>query len=195
MRSTLLAGLALAALLTATEGSAQDRWALEIRGSGAFPTADIADNSLETGFGVDATVHLRVMPHLAVYGGWAWTRFSPDQSFAGADMDFEETGYTFGLRFEHPFTAEVGAAAGWVRVGGTYDHVEIEDLSGDLMSDTGHGLGWEVGAGLALGVGPSWSLTPGVRYRSLSRDAVMHGATTAMDLRYVSVEFGLLRRF
>ncbi|HPF32752.1 MAG TPA: hypothetical protein PK907_07020 [Candidatus Sabulitectum sp.] len=40
-------------------------------------------------------------------------------------------------------------------------------------------------------MGSRWSITPGVRFRSLSRDIEIGTATTPVDLNYVSVEAGV----
>ena len=85
--------------------SAQSRWSVELRGGADFATQDLGDASLKTGFGFEGTAAYRFMPHLSGYAGWGWNQFSADRSFAGTDMQFEETGYTFGLRFLHPIGA------------------------------------------------------------------------------------------
>ena len=54
------------------------------------------------------TLAVRALKHLHVYGGWDWMHFSSDNSFAGSNMDFEETGYTYGLRYQHPLRGETG---------------------------------------------------------------------------------------
>jgi hypothetical protein len=171
----------------------EERWAIELRVNAAVPTQDVQDSELGGGLGAEATLGYRFMPHLAAYAGWDWIHFGPSASFAGPDMDFEETGYAFGLRFEHPL-AQSGLA-GWVRGGGIYDHIEIEDDNGDVVADSGHGLGWEAALGLAVPMGTAWSLTPGVRFRSLSRDIEMGNVTTPVDLRYLAVVIGFARRF
>lgn len=195
MRTTILTLTTIAMLTGALSAAAQapDRWAVELRANGAMPTQDLGDDPLDTGFGFEATVRYRFLPHLAAYAGWDWIRFSADQSFAGPDMDIEETGYAFGLRFEHPIRGARTAA--WVRAGGTYDHLEVEDTDGEIIADSGHGLGWELGAGVATAFREGWSLTPGIRYRSLSRDIEAGDATTPVDLRYFAFEVGLARSF
>lgn len=191
-----IAAAALALVFVAGPvGAQQQRWAFELRGGAAFPTEDVGSDELGTGFGLEGSLRYAFMPHLAAYAGWDWIRFSPDASFAGADMDFEETGYAFGLRFEHPFTGESGGPAWWLRAGPTYDHVEIEDGDGDIIADSGHGFGWEAGAGVALDVGERWSVTPGLRYRSLTRDVEVGVMTTEISLRYLAAELGLVMHF
>jgi hypothetical protein len=106
-------------------------------------------------------------------------------------MDFEETGYVFGLRWEHPLPNERGnGMAVWARAGGTLKHIEVEDGEGEIVSDSGHGLGWEVGAGLSLPLGERFSLTPGIRYKALSRELEVGSSPTDWDLSDVTFELG-----
>lgn len=109
-------------------------------------------------------------------------------------MDFEETGYVFGVQFEHPM-GDPDSPAVFVRFGGTWNHLELENEAGDIVGDTGHGLGWEAGAGLAFPLGERWRLTPGVRYRSAEREFGLNGASIPAVLRYVAFEIGFRRLF
>jgi hypothetical protein len=129
------------------------------------------------------------MPHLAAYAGWSYNNFAVDQSFAGADASFEETGYTFGLQFIHP----IGESniSYLVRAGGTYNHIEIENNDGDITIDSGHGLGWQAEAGLVIPLSEKFSLLPSLRYRSLSRDIDIENVSTPVQLNYFSVGVGL----
>lgn len=187
-----IATLSLAALIQATPAAAQGRWGIELRANGAVATQDELRDTHQNGFGFEAAVQYRFLPHLGAYVGWDWHRFSALDAIAGPDMDLEETGYAFGLRFEHPFR-EGTPTAGWVRVGGSYDHLELENADGDLVDDSGHGLGWEAAAGVAVELNGRWSLTPGIRYRALSRDIELDGVTTPVELQYVAFEVGLRR--
>lgn len=194
MTRIIIAFTALAILIQVSPADAQDRWAVELRANGAIATQDVERDEHQSGFGIEGTVRYRFLPHLAAYAGWDWTRFSAADALGGSDMHLEETGYAFGLRFEHPFR-EGSGTAGWLRAGGTYNHLELEDKVGDIGADSGHGLGWEFGAGLAFDVGGRWSLTPGLRYRSISRDLEIGSVTTTVDLQYIAFEFGVARRF
>lgn len=181
--------------VAAAPALAQQPWAVEVRGGVAFPTADLGDDELDTGVGFEGTIRYNVMPHLAAYAGWDWMHFGADGAGGASDVDVEATGYAFGLRFEHPFSGETDyGPAYWVRAGLIVDHIEIENQEGDLIADTEHGLGWEVGAGVAIGVGENGSLTPGIRYRSLSRDLEFDGGEVPVDLRYVAAELGFAWR-
>lgn len=172
---------------------AQEHWGFDIRAGAALATTELGDADLKTGFGFEGTIMLRTMEHVFVYAGSDWHRFPSDESFAGTGIDFEETGYAFALLFEHPLrNGEMPAIQ--VRAGGTANHIEVED-GGDTIADSGHGLGWEAGVGMAVPVGGAWRLTPGIRYRMLSRDIELGSATTAVDLNFFAFEIGLSRLF
>lgn len=190
MKRVLIGIISLGIACAAHSLEAQDRWNIEVRGGAAFPTQDLAvGTELDAGFGFEGTVAYRVMPHLAAYAGWGWNQFAADQSFAGADVDFEETGYTVGLQFVHPLgTLPVNYL---LRAGGLYNHIEAENTDGDIIGDSDHEFGWQVEAGLAIPLGNRWQVTPGVRYRSLSNDVDVDGTTTAVDLTDVSVGAGI----
>jgi hypothetical protein len=185
--------IALTAIGAASPVAAQ-RMTLDLRSIGASTTENLAGTDLGASLGVGAVLAWRLQPHLHLYGGWDYLHFSADQSFAGANRDFEETGYTFGLRFEHPLTAS-GGIAYRLDGGGTYKHVEVEDGDGDLILDSGHSLGFEGGAGLSFAIGAKWRLVPMARYRSLSPEFTISTVVTKGDLRYVGFEVGVSYRF
>lgn len=169
----------------------QDEFSVEIGGDAALATQDLGAADLGMGFGFEATVAYRFMPHVSAYLGWGWHHFAADDFLPGVDMDAEETGYTFGLTFAHPIG---GSPLGYfVQAGGVYDHIELE--STDEAMDTGHGAGWQLGAGIVAPLGSNWFLMPGVRYRSLSRDLTIDGVTTDLDLTYLTMRIGLSRTF
>jgi hypothetical protein len=194
MSRRILAALILSTTSSVATLQAQERWEFEFRAGAAVPTEDPANVSLGTGFGFEGTVAYRLQPHLSVYAGWDWHRFPADGAFVGATSDLEETGYAFGMLFEHPVgRSEVLAIQ--LRGGGTYNHLEAENNGGDSIGDSGHGLGYEAGVGLAFRMGNSWRLTPGLRFRSLSRDLEIGSTSLATDLRYVALELGFAGRF
>jgi hypothetical protein len=173
--------------------NAQDRVRLEIVPGAVFATETLADSDLGTGSGSGVNVSVRVLPRLAPYVGWDWHRFTAETSFAGADIDVEETGYAFGVRSDQPFGR--GGLALMVRVGGTYRHLELENSGGDPVGDSDHGWGWEAGAGVAVPLGDRWHVTPGVRFSSLKGDIEIRNVRTPATLRYVAVEVGFSRSF
>ena len=75
--------------------------------------------------------------------------------------------------------------------GAVYNHIEAEDENGDIFADSGHGWGWQAGAGIAIPFGTNFRLVPGVRYQSLSRTLTVDNKGTPIDLNYLSVNAGL----
>jgi opacity protein-like surface antigen len=189
MKKLLLAAVTFAIILLSNHSIAQDKWNLELRPGLNYATKDISDADLGVGFGSELTIAYRFMPHLAAYAGWSYNNFAVNQSFAGADASFEETGYTFGLQFIHPIgESDIKYL---VRAGGTYNHIEIENNDGDITIDSGHGLGWQAEAGLSIPLSEKFSLLPSIRYRSLSRDIEIENVNTSVQLNYFSVGVGL----
>jgi opacity protein-like surface antigen len=176
-------------LLFSTIVNGQKRWSAALRTGVNFPTQKLADANLKTGFGLGGNISYRLMQHLHVTGGWDWNRFSADQSFAGAKMDFEETGYNIGFQFNHPI--EKSKLNYIIGAGAVYNHIEIENNSGDIIANSGHGWGWQAEAGLSFPITKRVHLIPGVRYRSLSRDFKTGESATAVNLRYMSAGVAL----
>jgi hypothetical protein len=187
-----IAILVLALSIGASEARAQ-ALGIGLRTTGAVSTQKLAGAELDTGLGFGGVLSYRLQQHLAAYGGWDWLRFHAAESFAGADADFEETGYTLGLRFEHPFGD--GSVSYRVEAGMTYKHVEVENEAGDLVADSGHEPGFELGGGLVLPLRGAWRLAPSIRYRSLQPVFEVDGLTRESALRYAAVELGLSYRF
>lgn len=170
----------------------QSPFSIEVGGDVAVPIQDFGNASVNTGLGFGGNVRYRVQPHLAAYAGWEWQHFTAD--LLGSKLDVDETGYTFGLRFEHPFGSEQPAGepvrAWWIRAGGLLDHIELEDENGDPAGDSKHGLGWEAGLGLSWPVGGHVALTPGIRMRMLRREIDMGLGPQKATLSYVTLGVG-----
>jgi hypothetical protein len=186
--------IALAGTLLAFQDAAEAQGvSVDLRAVGATATQRLAGADLSVGVGFGATVAYHVQQHLAAYGGWDWIHFQAQQSFAGTDMAFDETGYTLGLRFEHPMAGDDVMFR--VEAGGTYKHIEIANVDGDIVDDSGHELGLEAGGGVVVPLGTNWRLTPTVRFRTLTPQFEIAGLTTKADMRYAGVEIGVSRRF
>lgn len=170
----------------------QSRWSGEVTGDAAFATQKLAGAELRTGGGFGANVRFLVQPHLAAYAGWEWHMQQTDELLPGQMLDLNDNGYTLGLRFEHPLA---GPTAGWLRAGALYNHIEVEEDDGSLIHDTDHGFGWEAGAGLTIPLGARLGVTPGVRFRSLSRDITVGGRTRSSTLSYLTAGAGLAFTF
>jgi opacity protein-like surface antigen len=188
--------IAVAVLALTLSGFAQEkekRFGFEVSGGASFATSDLGGANLQLGFGGEGIFHYRFMPHLGVYAGWGYNAFSAENSFAGNEIDFEETGYVFGLQFKHPIG--ISPVSYYVRAGALYNHIELENTDGDIIGDTGHGFGWQAAGGVDIPLGRNWSLTPGVKFNSLSGDVNMEGTTTQLDLNYLQVRVGILKKF
>ncbi len=189
----LLSIIGMMIMLAVQVASAQNRISWEIRTGVDFATQELGNADLNTGFGFDGILSYRFMPHTSLFGGWGWHRFTSDDSFAGTNMDFEETGYTFGLEYMHPLrTSQLDF---YIRGGGIYNHIEVESSDGDITADSDHGLGWQIEGGVAFDLGNRWILKPGVRYRSLSRDIEVGNTTTDTDLTVFNTSIGISRTF
>jgi len=185
--------IAIATLLTVSATTAQAQsagaFSLELRGGAGVPTSELGSRDLNPGVNLEFTANLQVMPHLNLYAGWDWANFALKQDL-GSYSDVEDTGYAFGARF---FTPSLGPVTPWLRAGGVYDHIEVEgDADTDALS-ADHTLGWEAGAGAAIALGESWSLLPGVRYRSFSPELDVLGGE--VDMNYVTFDIGIAKTF
>lgn len=182
-------------LLTVYTAGAQKKWCVELRSGVNFPAKELGDANLKTGFGFEGNITYRIMPHLAAYAGWGWNKFSANQSFVGNNVDFDETGYSFGLAYFIPIKNSV--VNYMIRGGGIYNHIETENSSGKIINDTGHQLGWRLGTGVTIPLtnNNKLFLIPEVSYRSLASEIKTGNETTSVNLRYVSAGIGLTYAF
>lgn len=169
------------------------RFGFELSGGASAATQKLNGASLKPGFGFEGTLHYRFMPHLGAYTGWGWNRLTSNNSFAGQDVCFEETGYVFGLQFKHPVAQS--AVSYYLRAGGLYNHIETENSEGEIIHDTKHGFGYQLAGGIELNLNQKWSLTPGLKFNSLSRETDFEGNSKPFDLKYISFRIGFVRKF
>jgi Outer membrane protein beta-barrel domain len=182
----IISGIFIISSFTAV---AQKKMSFEFRTGIDLATKHLGDARLKTGIAFEGSFAFKFMPHFAAYAGWSWNKFYAAKSFAGNDVNFEETGYSFGVEFIHPVaTSKVSY---FIKGGGTYNHIETENSNGKIINDTGHGLGWQLGLGIAIPLGEKWLLIPEARYRSLSRDINIGEAKTPLDLNYISPGLGI----
>lgn len=196
MKSPIPIVLTAAMLAVTSSATAQQPWTVELRGGGAFPTVDIVgDSGTGNGIALEGVLSYRFVPYLDAFVAWDWVKFSPETSFAGPEVDIEGTGYLAGLRFERS-VAEAVPFDVWVRAGARYDHLELNDASGEIIAGTGRDVGFDLGAGVTVQVAERWSVTPGVRYRAVSHDVQLSPTRTEdADLRHVVVDVGVRYRF
>lgn len=195
MNAKVLLALLMSALFTIGSQAQENekRFGFEFSTGVAMATQKVADATLNPGFGYEGIFHYRFMPNLGVYGGWGWNRLGAEESFAGENGSFEETAYVLGLQINLP-VAETGNSW-YLRAGGLYGHIEVENNKGDVIHDTGHGMGWQLAGGFNLALGNNWSLTPGVKFNALKRDSEPEGRPTEFKHHYGSLRIGLLKRF
>jgi hypothetical protein len=173
--------------------SNEKHFGFEFSAGPSWATTELGGADLSPGLGFEGTLHYRFLPHLGLYAGWGWNRFVAKESFAGDNARFEETGYVLGLQFKHPIGNT--PISYYLRGAGLYNHIETEDAGGEIVDDTGHGYGWQAAAGIELRLGSGWSLTPGVKFHSLSRDTDFDGVSRELKLNYVSARLGILKKF
>jgi len=195
MKTKVFFALMVLAIFTKTISAQENekRFGFELSGGASFATKDLSDAELNTGLGFEGIFHYRFMPHTGVYAGWGWNKFGSDQSFAGNDIDFEETGYVFGLQFKHPLLNL--PLSYYLRAGGLYNHIEIENTDGEIIMDSGHELGWQLAGGFDINLGKNWNLTPGVKFNSLNCDIENNGVNVPLELNYLSFRVGILKNF
>ncbi len=171
----------------------QEKWYGEFRPGLNFP---LSDEEIKTGFGFSLSAGYNFMPHLGAYAGWGWNQFKSQKNLFNEQnvYDVEETGYTFGLQFIHPFSNSSNISY-LLRIGGLYNHIEVEDFNGNISADSGHGLGWEAGAGIELTIGMGWFLRPQTGYRSLTRNIEIGEVSRDFDLDNLTLGVGLAKKF
>jgi hypothetical protein len=179
--------------IAAQSVEAQNRFSAEIRSGADFSSQIKSDGDLKYGWGIQGNLAYRFMPHVSVYTGWGWNKFSAEDAFAAAGSEFEMTGYSLGLHFQHPLG--ISNLDYFLKAGGIYSHFEFEDSSGDIFIDSGHGLGWQADFGLAIPLGNSWELMPGVQFRTLTREIKMGNTSTDLVLRNMELGVGISRSF
>lgn len=171
----------------------ENRLAFEFTAGPSFATQKLGDVNLKTGMGFEGNLQYLFMQHVSIYAGWGWNRFAAHESFAGNDMDFEETGYLMGLEFKHPLKNSGISIFG--RGAALYNHIEIENEGGDVIHNTGHGWGWQAAAGVDIPLGKNWSLTPGVKFNALNRDLKISDVNYDLQQNYISARIGFIKRF
>jgi hypothetical protein len=194
MRHVLITLVGVLLFLGSSPVMAQDRFGVELRIGPDFATQDFGDANLNTGFGSELVFSYQFIPRLAGYAGFGYGRSTADgNSFVGSEAIVEETGYTFGVQFIQPVRAS--RYGYFLRAGGVYNHLEIEDDASPFSADSGHGFGWQIGAGPVVTLGQNWKVMPGLRYRSLSRDVTIGDVKTDLDRTYFSAGVGVMRTF
>lgn len=171
----------------------QPKLSFELNTGASYATRSLGGADLNIGGGFEGILHYRIMPHVDLLAGWGWNKFSADASFIGDDVDFEETGYIFGAQFIHPFP--MSDLEFYLRANGLYNHLEVENKDGDIIEDTGHGLGLQLAGGIAVPINEHWTFTPGLKFNALNRDLKTDQSEVDLKQRYLSLRVGITYNF
>lgn len=180
---------ALAALAAAPQAHAQMRipLAVEVRGGAGFPTGDFGD-MVKTGYGFGVNGQFNVTPVIGVYAGYNRFEFDREGTVADvADAKAIDSGLNAGVQATFAPMMGFAGAAPFLRGGAVYHRVNFATDGGDSKTD--YGLGFEVGGGLDVPLGPTVSLTPGVRYIRYTPE--FGGTKLDRDINYVAADVGL----
>jgi opacity protein-like surface antigen len=190
MKKLIELGVFVLIMMVSSLFFSQNKWSVEFRPDINFPTEDFGDSKIKTGYGFELTGSYRLMVHLLAYAGWSYNTFMIEDS----KFDLDETGYSFGLQFIYPF-GKSESLSYLFKVGATYNHILIKNNYGDIISDSGHGMGYQFEVGLNYNLGLNWDLRPTIRYRTLSRDIDIENTTLNVNLNYLSFGLGIAKSF
>lgn len=166
--STLTSAFFVAMVLSASQLGAQSIY-LGLRGDGAYPTGDFSDPSTSTtalaaaksgfGYGLDAGVQLGIA---GVYASFDHINFDCASSTCNSDGKYKLMGATAGVKLSMPGS---GIVHPFVKGGVTFNQLEGgygSSQSTELKTD--RKPGYEVGAGIDIGILGLLSFTPQARY-------------------------------
>ena len=168
---------------------AQDKFSFSIKAGVGIPTRDLGDTELKPGLGYEGVMGYQLGDNFSAYAGWSHQFFAAKENFAGLKLDFEETGYTAGIQFSYPaYGEDVHYSMG---VGILYNHIEAEGTDGDIIADSGHELGAQIEAMMAIHLSETLFLIPYARYRILDTDLTIDEVTTPTVLNYIGIGTGI----
>lgn len=151
-RTALLAAAALLPLAAPALHAQQTLLPLsaEVRLDAGIPLGDTRDE-VKTGVGFSGDIALRLTPNFAVYGGYSRFNFDTKPALVGGAEEVRDDGWEVGGK------AYLGSGGGV-----TMPYAQL----GALFH--GGDTGLEAGLGWSYPVGGALSVTPSVRYRTLS---------------------------
>jgi opacity protein-like surface antigen len=161
-----LAGTAHAQALPTTPFS------LEVRAGAAIPTGDLKEVA-KTGYTVGANVSYAATPMVSIFGGYTMNSFGVKEDVTteegeafpdDASLRVRVSGPEAGVRVNVPVA---GSIAPFVKASALVNRFSLsissDDASGTFGDDEWH-VGFDVGAGVAIPLGPRISVTPAVSY-------------------------------
>lgn len=169
------------------------RFSAEFRPGLNFPTTNLMEENLETGFGFEVKAGYNIMPHLKGFAGWGWNRFETESIPMEEPAELIERGFIFGMELTLPITE--APVTYFLGVSAVLEEFKLEIEEMGLSARSNFGLGWQLNAGVEIHLDEQWSLRPDLRYRSLSNDLNIDGTTTEVDLNYIALGVGIRRRF
>lgn len=165
-------------------------FSFEVRGGLVVPTGDFGESeedvgSIEAGYTVGANATYHFIPLVGIYAGYTLNRFGVE----GLDeLDVTDQGFSAGLRLAVP--TPLIPIDPYVKAGLVYNSLSFT-LEGDdeEFIDSDNSLGFEVGAGVGVGLGPKLSFTPQVTYTSY--EPKYDGENDDFKVQHVRVDVGL----
>lgn len=192
--------IVVALSLSTTQLRAQSMY-FGLRGGGAFPTGDFSQttgsatvlNAAKSGFGygLDAGMQLGVA---GVYAGFDHINFDCASSTCNSDGKYKLQGVTAGVKLLVPGS---GIVHPWVKGGVTFNELQGGYGSGQSTElKTDRKPGYEVGAGLDIGILGVLSFTPQARYIGQNFKYSVPGvntttATRTQGVNYFTFDLGL----
>lgn len=172
---------------------AQHPWSAEFRPGLNIPLIDLEDDNLEVGFGFEASISYKLMPHFKATAGWSYNNFETDQNEMKNSTRLNENSFAFGFEFKLPITES--PVSYYVQGAGILGQMQLLDAQKTFNERSEYGIGWQIGAGAEFDLDDRWSLRPEIRFRSLSRDVDIGSSTIDVNLDYISIGIGLSRTF
>ena len=188
-----------ALVLLVNSANAQERRrkvGFELTAGPSVALNNLGDFKMKVGKGVEGVFTYMPMTHFGLFAGWGWN------NFRGNYYDFEDTGYMFGVQFKDDINKS--AFSYYLRAGGLYNHIEIEDATPSIVdgfySDSGHGLGIHLSGGVEYSLGKGWCINSNLKFQHLKRDVVLpsllrDNAATAVNLNYLVLRLGVVKYF
>lgn len=179
--------LALAAFLAPPIATADaPRYTVELRADVTDATERVGGRAFDPGLGVEARLARALNAWTALYVGLG-RRELP--SAGDGDDTLEHSGVALGAEL---LWSTSGARVGFrLAAGVTRDR--LERVAAGRRASRSRGQGWEAGAAVLVPLAGGWSLSPGLRYRSVSDALPADGDDDALAL--IMLEVGALWSF